>query len=59
MNAVWLVLIAIFALWGLIAAVIVGVDQVARRRYREQLEVREWTEKVEAMRRLTDEEGAE
>jgi hypothetical protein len=59
MNAVWIVLFAIFALWGVIAAVIVGVDQVARRRYREQLEVRDWTEKVEAMRRLTDEEGAE
>ena len=59
MNAVWIVLFAIFALWGFIAAVIVGVDQVARRRYREQLEVREWTEKVEAMRRMVDEGGAE
>jgi hypothetical protein len=58
MNAVWIVLFAIFALWGFIAAVIVGVDQVARRRYREQLDVRDWTEKVEAMRRLVDEDGA-
>jgi hypothetical protein len=58
MNAVWIVLFAIFALWGFIAAVIVGLDQVARRRYREQLDVRDWTEKVEAMRRLVDEDGA-
>ena len=58
MNAVWIVLFAIFALWGFIAAVIVGVDQVARRRYREQLDVRDWTEKVEAMRRMVDEDGA-
>jgi diketogulonate reductase-like aldo/keto reductase len=32
-------------------------DSMAARRHRELLEVRDWQEKVEAMRRLQDQEG--
>jgi hypothetical protein len=57
MNAVWIVLLGIFAVWGAAAIMLGFADWLVRRRYLEQLETRDWTEKVEAMKRLQDQEG--
>jgi hypothetical protein len=57
MNAVWIVVLGIFAVWGAAAMMLGVADWLVRRRYLEQLETRDWTEKVEAMRRIHDQEG--
>ena len=57
MNAVWLVILVIFALWGALTTIVLLADAMAKRRYDRMLEVRDWTEKVDAMRRLQDREG--
>ena len=57
MSAAWFVIILIVALWGMGVLALLATEAHYRRRYREQLEVREWTEKVDAMRRLQDREG--
>ena len=51
------VIVGLLAMWGVIAAVVLALDAANRRRYYANLEVREWAEKVEAMRRLQDTEG--
>jgi len=57
MNAVWVVIFAIFALWG-VAALMVGIaDWMVKRSYEISLETRAWEEKVQAMRRMLDQEG--
>jgi Flp pilus assembly protein TadB len=58
MNAVWLVIIAIFALWGVAAAAVGWIDAKKRRRHQHMLQTRDWQEKVEAMRRMHDQDGA-
>jgi predicted metal-binding membrane protein len=57
MNAVWIVVFGIFAVWGAAAMMLSVADWLVRRRYLEQLETRDWTEKVDAMRRLQDQDG--
>jgi hypothetical protein len=57
MNALWLIVIAIFATWGLLGLIILGIDARESRRHRELLEVRDWQKKVQAMRRMADQEG--
>jgi len=44
-------------LWGLIALFFAVTDQVVRRQHETSLEIRAWQEKVDAMRRMYDEEG--
>ena len=51
------VIVGLLAMWGVIAAVVLGLDAANRRRYYAKLELRDWSEKVEAMRRLQDKEG--
>ena len=51
------IIIGLLAMWGVIAAVVLGLDAANRRRYYAKLELRDWSEKVEAMRRLQDKEG--
>ena len=51
------VIVGLLAMWGVIAAVVLGLDAANRRRYYAKLELRDWAEKVEAMRRLEDKEG--
>jgi hypothetical protein len=58
MNAVWLVIIAIFAVWGVAAAAVGWIDAKERRRHAYMLQTRDWQEKVEAMRRMQDQDGA-
>jgi hypothetical protein len=57
MSAAWFVVLLILAIWGVGVTALTVADWMVRRRYSEQLEVRDWREKVDAMRRLTDEEG--
>ena len=57
MSAAWFVILLILAIWGIGAAAVLWVDAIYKRRYREMLEVRDWTEKVDAMRRMVDREG--
>ena len=57
MNTAWNIVLGVLALWGLISAVILIADAMVSRRYKEQLDLRDWTEKVDAMRRIYDEEG--
>jgi purine-cytosine permease-like protein len=57
MSAAWFVVLLILAIWGVGVTALTVADWLVRRRYSEQLEVRDWREKVDAMRRLTDEEG--
>ena len=57
MSAAWFVVMLILIIWGAGAGILLGLEAHYRRRYREQLEVREWTEKVDAMRRMHDREG--
>ena len=40
--------------WGMVLGF---ADAMMRRRYQDLLEIRDWTEKVEAMRRMADREG--
>jgi len=57
-TALALVIIPIVALWAALTLTMLVMDGQARRRDREQLEVRAWREKVDAMRRMHDEDGA-
>jgi hypothetical protein len=57
MNAAWLVIITMFVLWGIGALSVFTIDAVERRRHRLNLELRDWREKVEAMKRMHDREG--
>jgi predicted metal-binding membrane protein len=57
MNAAWLIVAGIFAVWGAAVMMLYIADWTVQRRYVEQLQVRDWTEKVEAMRRMHDQEG--
>jgi hypothetical protein len=58
MTALALVVIPIVALWAALTLTMLVMDGNARRRDRELLEVRAWQEKVDAMRRMHDEDGA-
>ena len=44
-------------LYVLIALFFAVTDDVVRRQHRSSLEMRDWQEKVDAMRRIYDEEG--
>ena len=57
MNAVWLVILFIFAVWGLAVLTLVIADALVKRRHHDNLKTRDWTEKVDAMRRLHEMEG--
>ena len=59
MSAAWFVVMLILIIWGAGAGILLALEAHYRRRYREQLEVRDWTEKVDAMRRIHDREGDE
>jgi hypothetical protein len=54
MNAVWLVILFILALWGLGVLTFVIADELMKRRHQDKLETGDWTNKVDAMRRLQD-----
>jgi hypothetical protein len=56
-NAVWLVIAAIFGLWAFGLTMVLIADWMVARRYETSLETRAWEEKVDAMRRLQDREG--
>ena len=57
MRQVTFALVFIVAFWALRGLVFLAVDARIRARHREMLEVRDWQEKVQAMRRMTDQEG--
>jgi hypothetical protein len=57
MSTLVLVLVPIATLWAVLTLVVV-MDGRARRDERLRLEVRDWQEKVDAMRRMHDEDGA-
>jgi hypothetical protein len=57
MNAVWLVILIIFALWGFLSFLVILTDHLVKRQYDQGLEMRDWDEKVQAMMRLQDQEG--
>ena len=57
MSAIgWVLIMSLFA-WFIVAVAIGWMDASIRRRDRDNLELREWQEKVDAMRRLHDMEG--
>ena len=58
MNAVLVVIFAIFTVWGILALMVTIADWMVKRSYEISLETRAWEEKVEAMRRMVDEDGA-
>jgi len=58
MSPAWLVVALILALWGLSVLTMTIADQLLKRRHQANLQTRDWQEKVEAMRRLQDEDGA-
>jgi hypothetical protein len=50
--------LAIAVSWWLVFLIAIGwVDAKARREHSYRLELRDWEEKVQAMRRLQDQEG--
>jgi len=53
----WL-MVGLFAGWLSLAIIIAYADWKLRLEDRYRLEIREWQEKVDAMRRLQDEEGS-
>jgi hypothetical protein len=57
MNSVLVTVLLIFVPWVVLGLVVLGLDVRNRRRYRELLEVRDWQDKVDAMRRMADQEG--
>ena len=57
MNAAAILILIIVAAWLILTAAVTFVDQKEKRRHAYMLEVRDWQEKVDAMRRLQDEEG--
>jgi len=58
MNAAWLVVLLIFAVWLVALITLTIADELAKRRHDVTLNVRDWQDKVNAMRRLQDEEGS-
>jgi hypothetical protein len=57
MNAALVLIGIMIGAWLILSAAVVFVDQKEKRRHAYMLEVRDWQEKVDAMRRLQDEEG--
>ena len=57
MNAAWTVVLLIFVIWGFGLMTVSIADWMVRRRYSEQLEVQEWQEKVQAMRRMAQKDS--
>ena len=57
MNAAWTVVLLIFAIWGFGLMTVSIADWMVRRRYSEQLEIRDWQEKVQAMRRMAQKDS--
>ena len=57
MRHVMFAIAFVAAYWVLRGLVMLAIDARLRSRHRELLEVRDWQEKVAAMRRMTDEEG--
>jgi hypothetical protein len=57
MNAAAILILIIVAAWLILTAAVTFVDQKEKRQHAYMLEVRDWQEKVDAMRRLQDEEG--
>ena len=58
MTTLLLILVPIATIWAVLTGTIMVIDSRERRRDRELLEVRAWQEKVDAMRRMHDEDGA-
>jgi uncharacterized membrane protein affecting hemolysin expression len=58
MTTAALVLVPLALLWGVLTLIVLVMDRRERRYYTEQLETRAWREKVDAMRRMHDEDGA-
>jgi hypothetical protein len=57
MNAAWLIVALIVTIWALAVLTLSIGDALLRHRERQQLQTRDWAEKVEAMRRMVDREG--
>ena len=57
MNAAWTVVLLIFVIWGFGLMTVSIADWMVRRRYSEQLEIRDWQEKVQAMRRMAQKDS--
>jgi hypothetical protein len=57
MNAATLIWVSIAGLWILLSMIIAYQDVRDRRVLDWHIELRDWERKVEAMRRLQDEEG--
>jgi uncharacterized membrane-anchored protein YhcB (DUF1043 family) len=57
MSAAWLVVGIIIGFWGFAVSMVMLADLGVKRKHRTELEMREWREKVDAMRRLHDQEG--
>ena len=57
MSTAWFIVFMIVVLWGLMTGYILLADGLDRRRWQQHREMRDWSEKVEAMRRLQDKEG--
>jgi hypothetical protein len=58
MSRAWLVVALIFAFWTLSFLTMAIADELLKRRHQANLQTGDWTEKVEAMRRMQDEDGA-
>jgi hypothetical protein len=58
MTTAALVLVPLALLWGVLSLIVLVMDRRERQYYTEQLETRAWREKVDAMRRMHDEDGA-
>ena len=59
MNSAWTVVLLIFVIWGFGLMTVSIADSMVRRRYSEHLEIRDWQEKVDAMKRLQDQEESD
>jgi hypothetical protein len=57
MTALQFTAVVVLSVYGVIALFFAVTDQVVRRQHQSSLEMRDWQEKVEAMRRIYDEEG--
>ena len=57
MNAALTVVLLIFVIWGFGLMTVRIADWMVRRQDSEQLQIRDWQEKVDAMKRLQDQEG--
>jgi hypothetical protein len=57
MRVALYVLLTASVAWTVLTIVILAVDRAVSKRYDDMLELRDWTEKVEAMRRMHDREG--